>query len=236
MLQDILRVSPAGTVVVPDAETYDDLASVASALHVVETNGRRVIVRAAASFASVWAGLSSRTVRPAPTDSNILVVCGSHTTGATAQLVALETASGVAPVYIEPGHINGERDRALVAERLRTAMASSGLAILATSRELLPEHQNLRAGELCMDAVIDVVSQVLTPDTAVITKGGITSARVARDAIGAETGWVEGALLPGVPLWRLNSDGVSRALVVAPGNVGDDTTLVTAFNILRGVA
>jgi uncharacterized protein YgbK (DUF1537 family) len=64
--------------------------------------------------------------------------------------------------------------------------------------------------------------------TAVIAKGGITSAEVARSGLGARTARVRGQLMPGVSVWDLVTAETTIPYVVVPGNVGDPETLAHA--------
>jgi uncharacterized protein YgbK (DUF1537 family) len=68
-----------------------------------------------------------------------------------------------------------------------------------------------------------------------VAKGGITSSDVVTGALGARSATVLGQLLPGVPVWRVGGGrhpGI--ALVVFPGNVGDEDALRRAVAALSG--
>lgn len=69
--------------------------------------------------------------------------------------------------------------------------------------------------------------------TAVVSKGGITSAEVARVAIGARRATVRGQVLAGVSVWDLRGrDGHPITYVVVPGNVGGSETLTATLTAL----
>ena len=59
-----------------------------------------------------------------------------------------------------------------------------------------------------------------------ISKGGITSALIARVGLGAAWATVVGPVVPGVSLWRIDNDETQTRLAVVPGNVGE-THLLT---------
>jgi uncharacterized protein YgbK (DUF1537 family) len=65
---------------------------------------------------------------------------------------------------------------------------------------------------------------------AVVTKGGITSAEVARTGLDKNAAWVAGQIAPGVSLWVFPADVTAiegRGLLygVVPGNIGEAETL-----------
>jgi uncharacterized protein YgbK (DUF1537 family) len=66
----------------------------------------------------------------------------------------------------------------------------------------------------------------------VISKGGITSAEVARAALGARSARVRGQVVPGVSVWDLQGRTRRHTLVVVPGNVGEADTLTTVLGEL----
>jgi uncharacterized protein YgbK (DUF1537 family) len=76
-----------------------------------------------------------------------------------------------------------------------------------------------------MDGLVATVRHLASEVDLVIAKGGITSARLATDALGATDAHVLGQILPGVPVWRLRTPQGSPSYVVVPGNVGTDDTL-----------
>lgn len=229
----------AGTVVFPDVETDDDMAVVLLGLLEAEDQGRRVVARGSPSFAALRSGLTSRRLgRDDPDQSDIrLVVCGSFTEGATRQLKALEAASHPA-VYLDVGVVQ-RRDfleRALppLEEALHRQLVETGLGILATTRSqpLSSDDPGLR--RRVMDALVELVRRVGPSCDLIVAKGGITSARIARDALGARVAHVEGQLEPGVARWRFAHPRPAFAFAVVPGNIGDDLTLVRTAGLLAG--
>ena len=88
---DALLAAPAGSVVAPDTETDADVDLVHVGLRAARERGGRVVVRCAAPLAARCAGVASTRVLPRPLADGgpVLVVCGSHTSGATAQLAEL---------------------------------------------------------------------------------------------------------------------------------------------------
>jgi uncharacterized protein YgbK (DUF1537 family) len=66
----------------------------------------------------------------------------------------------------------------------------------------------------------------------VVTKGGITSAEVARTCFAARTAHVRGQVAPGISVWDLGEGAHTAVQVIVPGNVGDADTLVDVMRAL----
>jgi uncharacterized protein YgbK (DUF1537 family) len=109
------------------------------------------------------------------------------------------------------------------------------VCVLSTPRQPLPAHLNLATGEQIMDAVVQVARGLDGQFAAVVSKGGITSARLARDAFAVPVAYVHGQVLPGIPVWELGYPpaGAVRQVVV-PGNVGEPDALAQIVSQLAG--
>ena len=158
-LQAALAGAAPGSVVVPDAETDDDVRAIASAVRAAWEAGVRVVVRSASPLAAELAGVASTGLLPTPLRDEpapTLLVCGSHTIGATRQLELVERAFGEASVVDtdraldDPG-AEGER----VARAAEVAVAVQGLGIVASDRRRDRAHNTLDHGERVMTAAHD---------------------------------------------------------------------------------
>ena len=230
-LRQMLLEAPAGTVIVPDAETQDDLESLAWGLLDAEERGRPVVVRSASPFAALRAGLRSVVRQPSlpNQESRVLVVCGSHTEASSQQLAKLEERSS--PVITIPSDwlLNEGLESVVphLAVQVSLALDEQRFAILATERVRQTRHSDLAAGAQVMAALTAIVERVAEYCDAVIAKGGITSAQVATDGLAATRAYVKGQLEPGVSLWELTlPDGRTIPYAVIPGNVGHEQTLI----------
>lgn len=234
-VREALCRAPAGMVVVPDAETRADLEAVAGGLAEARAYGRTVVVRAASSFASVWAGVPGRPVPPGDpslrSGGRLLLVCGSHTAASTRQLAAVGRRWRRRPVVLDTGALHGpqpERAVRAAAAVLGRQLDRPGLAVLASERVRRPGYAGLDAGARVMAGLTATVAAVVARVDAVVAKGGATAAQVATGGLGASTAQVVGQLAPGIPLWRLRCrDGRQLPYAVVPGNVGGDDALVT---------
>lgn len=240
-LASALLAAPAGAVVVPDAVTDDDIRLISAAVDEAFT-ARRIVVRSASPLAAHLAGVAStELLRPpvVPEDGRVLLVCGSHTAGATAQLSAVAAEFGEPVTVDTPSALDdpsgaGRHAAASVRERMATG---SRLAFVTTERERSAEHNTLQHGERIMSALTTAVREILDDVSVVVAKGGITSADVARVGIGAERAQVLGQILPGISLWSLRAhDGRELLYAVVPGNVGGPNTLVDVLSAVGAEA
>lgn len=227
-----------GAVLVPDAVTDSDLRAIAWGLLDAEEAGRPVVVRAAASFAATRYGGSPREVTQELQlpDAKVLVVCGSHTAASTRQLEALADAIGRGWAELATKTDPVPSDAEGLEHRLLYDLAECGVAVLATERTRIPDHDRLDDGARVMQSLMKIAQAVAPRADVIISKGGITSAEVATTALSASRARVIGQVLAGVPLWRVEAaDGQKSLQVVVPGNVGDDKALVDILGFVRPV-
>ena len=225
---DALLRAPAGSVVIPEAETADDLRCVAVGLLEAEARGARVVVRSASTFAAIRAGLKARRIEAldGPAPRRILIACGSYTAASTAQLDAL--AARGRPV----AELGPDTPIVQLVTMAQARLATDGLAIIATPRSR-SDDGSLRSGASMMDRLTEVIGRLRNDVDAVIAKGGITSAAAAI-SLGANVARVEGQLAPGIALWSLRLGGErSMPYVVVPGNVGGPDALTDVLDRLR---
>ena len=68
----------------------------------------------------------------------------------------------------------------------------------------------------------------------VIAKGGITSSDVGTKALAVKRANVLGQIRPGIPVWQTGEESKfpQTPYVIFPGNVGENTTLREAVEVL----
>ncbi|MFS0735180.1 four-carbon acid sugar kinase family protein [Microbacterium sp. 1P10UB] len=233
----VAEIEP-GTVIVPDAVTDDDIRIISDGVRAAWATGAHVVVRSGSPLAAALAGVESTGLlrRPLVADPRpTLLVCGSHTAGATRQLGAVAERWG-APVEIDTDAAMA--DAAAEAARLSSALLESlrrdAFAAFASARDRRDDHDTLAHGEQVMAALTGAVRAVRAHTPVVVSKGGITSADVARVGLGADRAVVVGQVLPGVSVWSLvTPEGVEVLYVVVPGNVGDSSTIVDVLDAVR---
>lgn len=237
-LARVLLEAEAGSVVLPDAVDAGDIAAIAAAALEAASAGARIVVRSAAPLAAELAGVSSHGLLATPLRAEagpVLLVCGSHTRGATAQLASVVAAWGE-PAVIDTGKaLDAPLTAGLdAAAQARDSLARQHLAIVTTERDRSAAHNTLAHGEKVMSALTAAVRNLLPEVTVVVSKGGITSAEVARVGIGASSARVLGQVLPGVSVWEMDAhDGRTILYVVVPGNVGEPDTLTRVLDALN---
>ncbi len=225
----ITTLSQAGhaSVCAVDAETDDDLKVVARGLVAAEDAGARVLVRSAPPFAAILGNSLATSLRPMPLSDNVLVVCGSFVPLATRQLASLAKDYPGAIVEADIDALLGTplAEQVRLADLLDTRLRDLNVAVLATPRHPPTSEMSFDDSLHIAETLAGVLRQMATLPNVVIAKGGITSATVASQGLGADTALVEGPAMTGVAIWRVDNDSTATRLLVVPGNVGCDDLL-----------
>ena len=229
-LATVLADAKAGDVILPDVSNDDDVALIADAITAAQQSGRNIVVRCAAPLAAALAGVTSTRLLPTPLvaePKRTLLVCGSHTIGATRQLEPVIAAWGESIVVDTDAALTDSAAAGLDAAAVASGVLDArGLAVITSERIRSSEHNTLDHGSRVMEALTGAVRALVPSVDVVIAKGGITSADVARIGIGATSALVLGQVLPGISVWDLTAfDGHRVLYVVVPGNVGGPDTL-----------
>ncbi|HEY0373785.1 MAG TPA: four-carbon acid sugar kinase family protein [Amnibacterium sp.] len=232
----------AGSVVVPDVLTDDDLRAVAVAELDAERAGRRLLLRTGPSYVRARLGQAASPpigddrlaslVRPGNAG---LVVVGSHVGRTTRQLERLRAAVPATEVVLDVGAVLDAPEVVVADARERILAAEDGhLVVLSTSRARISgtdEAHSLAIARRISAAMSRVIAEVVQrrPPAFVVAKGGITSSDTATVALGIRRAWARGTLLPGiVSLWEpVGGPAAGLPYVVFAGNVGDDDALAT---------
>jgi uncharacterized protein YgbK (DUF1537 family) len=239
LVRRLLLGLPRGAYLVVNAAHYADLEVFVHGLLLAEAEGRRYLLRTAASFVRVRAGIEPRPVLSGaevfgPGPDGGLVVVGSYIERTTAQLRSLLSLPGVESVELsvdrlaEPGRRAAEAER--VAAAAMGAMAAGRHAVVFTSRgrsSRLGTAGDLGAGRIVSDALVAVVRAIPRRPRMLVAKGGITSCDVAIEGLGMRRALVLGQAAPGVPVWQMGPETRFPGLryVVWPGNVGGPDAL-----------
>ncbi|MDC5696813.1 hypothetical protein OO014_06045 [Intrasporangium calvum] len=247
---EILASVEHGAVVAADAARRADLDTLVLGLLDAEEHGKRFVYRAGPSFVAARVGMEpTPPVRPkASGGAHGLVVVGSHVELTGRQVARLQQLSGIHAVTINvPDLIHPERRASVVAdaaEAIVEALRNSDV-LLMTSRILVrgnDAQHSLEIARLVSEAVVQVVRLVNARYALgwVIAKGGITSHDVAAKGLDIRRAIVAGQLFPGMTsVWLSVADQGESApknmpYVVFAGNVGDDQSMASAVQILRG--
>ncbi|GAB3598167.1 four-carbon acid sugar kinase family protein [Microbacterium tumbae] len=244
---EALRTARPRTVLLPDAQSDEEIRTIAGEIENAVAEGARIVVRSAAPLAAYLAHAKSAALldpdrvaaaSAGSREGGVLVVVGSHT-GATGEQLAALLADGVPSHELSTDAAledAGSAGRAL-ADAAR-AQLREGAVVISSERHRRAEHATLDHAEAVMRGLTTATAALADGAIAVVAKGGITSAEVARTGLGRRTAWVAGQLLPGVSLWIFSDDPshVDRPgllYAVVPGNIGTEQTLRQVFGIIR---
>jgi uncharacterized protein YgbK (DUF1537 family) len=232
---EALLAAGPGEFVLPDVTTDDDIQLIHAGLREALATRSDIVVRCGATLAAVCAGCLSTEYLARPltvSRPGVLVVCGSHTSAATAQLEALADHVGRKPVEVptDAALADPVATGHAAADRLRDELRDHGFAIVSTERIRQQAHDSLEHGELINRALMTAAAAVIDSVGTVVSKGGITSAEVARTALGATRARVRGQLAAGISIWDYDDATVQ---VVVPGNVGGRDTLIDVFSAVQ---
>src|SRR5690606_15291678 len=94
-----------------------------------------------------------------------------------------------------------------LASRATLRLDEARLVAVASERQRRASHGTLDHGRKVMDALVACVAELATRADLVVSKGGITSAEVARVGIGSPSALVRGQVLAGVSVWQVHDEG-----------------------------
>ncbi|MFC7338177.1 four-carbon acid sugar kinase family protein [Haloferula chungangensis] len=233
-----LMAAPARSVVIANAVCQRDIEVVAAGVGIAARKGKGLLARSAASYVQACAGLPTREplskgdLQSSSTNGGLVVV-GSHVPKTTSQLsYLLERTPDWEQIELDVDQLLASGIPGDLQARLNAALESGRHAILSTSRKLTTgggDEENLRISATVSAALVEIVSNI-PPPRFLIAKGGITSSDIATKALQVRRAMVQGAILPGVPVWKLGEETRFPGLsyVIFPGNVGGDSALFEA--------
>lgn len=237
--------------VIVNAVDYGDLKVFALALYEAMEQGKRFLFRTAASLVKVMGAITdqpllTRVKMAVPENGHGgVIVVGSHTAKTTRQLEELKKVPGIrflefnSDLVLNDAAFREETERTL--ELISRTIEEGKTAAVYTRRKLLEFKDDTREAALTRsvkisEAVQSLVGNLKVVPAFVVAKGGITSSDVGTKALRVKRATVMGQICPGVPVWQ--TGGESRfphiPYVIFPGNVGEDTTLREAVEILLG--
>ena len=250
---EILKGLRQGEVAVVNALEYADLEVVAAADRTLKMNGEELLVRSAASFIPVLAGIASgREVTRDDIDwgaqdgRGLLVVVGSHVEVTNRQLAHLLEQPGVTGIEISVRALQEERRQEEELRRVRQVveshLAEEGLVVVYTSRDVLTgagAKEYLDIGHRISDSLSELVATLSVRPKLIVAKGGITSSDVATKGLKCKEATVLGQAIPGVAVWHMGEEATFPGIpyVVFPGNVGGPSDLTRViFGLWPGAA
>lgn len=235
-----------GSVCIINAASYRDLEVFVLGLLQAEAEGKRFLYRTAASFVRTRSGLGERPLLKKQdfdlsANAGGLVMVGSHVPLSTQQLNHLLEHSDCLGLELNVNKLLGDAATKEIDEtvnRANAALAAGKTTVLYTSRNLVKTEgasANLDIGKRVSDSLTTILQKISIRPKFLIAKGGITSSDLATKGLGVRKATVKGQILPGIPVWQLGKESKFAGLeyIVFPGNVGDETSLSKAVQILN---
>ena len=235
--------------IVVNAIDYVDVKIFCVALYRAMAKGKTFMFRTAAAIVKVMEGVSDQPLLTREqmvvkeTDNGGIIVIGSHTEKTTRQMEMLKEIPDIAFVELNARLVRDEAAFAREVERclaLEEEYISSGRTVCVyTTRTLITadtgdKEDDLRLAVRISDAVQSLVGRLSIVPSFVIAKGGITSSDVGTKALAVQRANVLGQIKPGIPVWQTGDESKfpQTPYVIFPGNVGEDSTLKEAAEIL----
>ncbi len=239
---------------VVDCETQADLNHFADQLQAAARQGKRFLFRSAASLLTAFARLPAQPVSAADMAYYVrdhkpgVILVGSHVAKTSAQLAYLREYTDVIPIHIDVQQlIHTEKIKLIEAmaeltdsiiTQINDAHNNGNSVVIYTSRQELQfptQTERLAFGERVSAFLMDLVQKLPTSIGFLISKGGITSNDVLSTGLNLKQSRVLGQILTGCSVIRCPTDHErypDLPVVIFPGNVGDETALAQAYQIL----
>lgn len=236
------------TVFVVNAACYEDLEVLALGITEAEENGSSFVYRCSASFIKARGGFEDRPMLThtelVTRDTPGLIIVGSYVDKTTRQLNRLLDSGLAEGIEMRLGQLeqkkSTDREIQAVSDYVNRLLEDGKNTVIYTSREIQanPERAFAETGKRIMQSLCLAVRNIDSKPGWVIAKGGITSIEIAKTALDASEAFAIGQILPGVPVWRLFEDArwTDIPYIVFPGNVGNESALLKATRILKGLS
>ena len=227
-----------------NAADMRDLDVVALAMLRCEADGKRFLIRSAASFVRSRIGqgdheLLTREQITQSDDGGALIIVGSHVPGSTKQLEVLLELPEMNAVELNVRNVieGGTNLLADVVMEVDRCLSSGENVVVYTSRDLVTgsdSDEYLEIGTKVTDAISEVVLNLSERPRYMISKGGMTSSNVLMNGLNVSRATVPGQVFPGVLVLKMGSESKypDTSLVLFPGNVGGPNAMADVVNRL----
>jgi uncharacterized protein YgbK (DUF1537 family) len=242
-----LREVRDGAFVVVNATGYEDLEVVVLGLLDAQADGSSFLYRTGPSFVRALAGLEPRD--PVTADElgsgeragHGLVIVGSHVGLTSRQVAEARALGGLEEVEVDVGRAGDAGYVEELAGRVAAELARSDVLVI-TSRTLrrgADAEESLQIAREVSSALARIARGARAARPAwVVAKGGITSHDIAARGLEIRRAEVIGQMQPGIVSVFRPLDAAPEAIgvpyVVFAGNVGDESTLASVIDRLRG--
>ncbi|TYC82302.1 hydroxyacid dehydrogenase [Acetobacterium wieringae] len=238
--------------IVVNAIDYVDVKVFTIAFVEALKRGKIFIFRSAAAITKVLGGVPDK---PLLTHDELIltenknggiIVVGSHVNKTTVQLENLK--SSVKDIQfvefnqhrvLESDGLDQEVKRVV---SLVEDYITAGITVAVYTKrerfdlEIDDKDAQLRVSVQISDAVTSIISKLTVRPNFIVAKGGITSSDIGTKGLAVQRARVMGQIKPGIPVWMTGAESKFPGLpyVIFPGNVGTETTLKEAVEVLMG--
>ncbi len=188
------------------------------------------ILRTSASFIKALLGQPDRPLLKLKRkeEHGGLIVVGSHVPKTTAQLAHLQDSTKLSEYEVDVRALLFEKPvfaSRVLAQKISEKLREGKDVLLFTSREVITTEgaeANLNIAAKVSGYLEKVVEELTLQPSFLLTKGGITSSRIATEALGVKRAMALGQVQPGVPTWELGPESKFPGMpfIIYPGNVG----------------
>ena len=235
--------------IIVNAVDYADVKVFCVALYRAMAAGKVFMFRTAAAIVKVMGGITDQPLLTREnmvvneTENGGIIVVGSHTDKTTRQVEELKKLKDVEFIELNAALVKDEAAFEAEVQRCldleETCIRAGKTVCCYTTRALITadtgdKEDELRLSVRISDAVQSLVGRLNITPGFVIAKGGITSSDVGTKALAVRKANVLGQIKPGIPVWQTGEESrfPLTQYVIFPGNVGEDTTLREAVEVL----
>lgn len=235
--------------IIVNAVDYADVKVFCVALYRAMAAGKVFMFRTAAAIVKVMGGITDQPLLTREnmvvneTENGGIIVVGSHTDKTTRQVEELKKLKDVEFIELNAALVKDEAAFEAEVQRCldleETCIRAGKTVCCYTTRALITadtgdKEDELRLSVRISDAVQSLVGRLNITPGFVIAKGGITSSDVGTKALAVRKANVLGQIKPGIPVWQTGEESrfPLTPYVIFPGNVGEDTTLREAVEVL----
>lgn len=235
--------------IIVNAIDYADIKVFCVALYRAMNEGKVFMLRTAAAIVKIMGEVKDK---PLLTREEMIVdevgnggviIAGSHTNKTSKQIEELKKLDNVEFIELDVSLVKDEEkfkeEINKCIEKEEELIKNGKTVCCYTSRSLITADTGDKEDELKLsvkisDAVQSLVGKLKVRPEFIIAKGGITSSDIGTKALKVRRANVLGQIKPGIPVWQTGEESLfpNISYVIFPGNVGEDTTLREAVEVL----
>ena len=225
--------------IVVNATQDEDLDVLIHALLEIEKEGKRFLIRSAASLVKVILGLEDIPLwKPGKKGNTGVIIAGSHVKKTSEQLKMLMESHDLNPVVLSIDLILHDKSYFQKCIKIiNQSLDEDKTVLIYTERKYQlsgSDQDRLNYGRKISDFLSGLINNIENEPDFIVAKGGITSNDVAKYGLEIVDAEVLGQIQPGIPVWQPGPESKfpNCMYIVFPGNVGNVYTLKNVYEIL----